>query len=138
MKINYFLVLALALSGCGKEGAGLLELRIQFPDSLKKGGARYQRFLSQAEFMEIRIKSSGKDYENRFPPMQWESIQLPLVEADGKGVDVVVRIWDRTKDGKQRNYPVLEGKKKISVEALNGKTPSLVKLALKITPENFD
>lgn len=137
MKNILFVAIGFWVLGCGK-GDGFLDLRIQFPDSLKKGGARYQRFLSRAEYLEIKLKSDGKEYENRFPPMQWESLVVPEFPISEKGVDVHVGVWDRTKDGTKRNYPVLEAKKKISKEEAKSPTASLIKLSLKIAPENWD
>ena len=68
----------------------------------------------------------------------FESIGKPLPDfaVTEQGVEVHVSVWDRTKEGAKRNYPVLEGKKKVS-KAENG-PPIFIKLALKIAPENWD
>ena len=122
MKNILFVFIGFLVLGCGK-GDGFLDLRIQFPDSLKKGGARYQRFLSHAEYLELKLKSDGKEYENRFPPMQWESLVIPEFPVGEKGVDVRVSVWDRTKEGHKRNYPVLEGKRKFRKKRRKARPP---------------
>lgn len=106
MSAFVFLLLA-----CGKETETSLNLLLKLPATLSRTSGRYESFLKTVEFMKVSVSREGQTKEYRFPPQQWEKLQisdLPNPESKEK-LEITIEVWDRKADGFRRTFPILKG-----------------------------
>lgn len=73
-------------------------------------------------------------------PGRWETIDLPNVDppAAGESLQVHVRIWDRTKEGSPRRYPVATGKAKVSSADWASGAEIPLRVELQVSVKDYD
>lgn len=109
MKLGFFCLLGLALSGCGfKNDETGMEILLDYPHSLRVKPARLVQLTKRAVRLIVWIDThEGERFEYAF--RYASRIRLRLTERPPAGSRIRVEIWDQKKDGRARFYPSLQG-----------------------------
>ena len=136
------LALLLFLAGCGGKAplGEPLTVGIRLPQALTGSPGRWRRFLDRVTHLEVEARTkAGREAKASAGPGEWAGLtlaDLPFPQGPEDRLEIVARVWDKTRDGAPRTYPVLVGKTRVGA----GETREAiqVRLTLRVSVREYD
>lgn len=143
MKMLWMLVLVV-LGGCGQNQQKTgLSLQIELPSGLQRE-QRLKNLSARVVMAKIRLETKkGVVAEQTLATLNWDAVAVPQVDfptVNSDSLSISVQIWDRTRDGRLRSYPVLNGHSTVKAAELNSGHPNVVpvRLSLAVSVSDYD
>lgn len=97
----------------------------------------------RAQYLDLKAESEEGTSQFKLVPSEWKTAMLPNIPFPSSEKDKLTleaKVWDVTRDGKLRSYPVLVGKKISSAADVRGSGPPnvVLHLVLQVSVSEFD